>query len=155
VVVARVRSTLHEARLRFSAVSGQLELETDGDGAQITALHGEIAVDMRTLASGDRVLDWKIRGDLQPERWPAARFVVRHATGELGGALVILGRLAWHDHELDLQISGRTSRQGDRLDASCAFALDMNALGIKPPRLLLLKAEPMVALEVTLVARAG
>jgi polyisoprenoid-binding protein YceI len=132
------RSTLHPVTLRFARPTGFVERTDAG-------LTGECTIDMTTFSTGDRMVDWKVRGELEPDLYPQARYVAHRVEG----TTTVHGTLHWRRHAVPLVARG-TIELGETVSARLRCDLDMRLFGIKPPRVLLLKAEPVVQVDVVL-----
>ncbi len=156
-VVATARSSVHDTEAVFSGLSGTIEADPDGELTEPDAVTLAIAVDMTTGDAGDFLRTRKLRGDIDVERYPEARFsLARVATFERGerGAFEASGEgtLAWRDREVTLAPTGRGTLDEEHIAATATFSFDMRELGVKPPKFLMLKVEPEVEVTVTLVA---
>ena len=156
-VVVSARSSIHDTRTRWDRLSGAVEADAGDLAGGATA---EVAVDMTRYDAGDFLKNRKIKKDLEVERYPEARFVLRRLSDV---AEVAAGRftaraegvIAWRGREVAVVAEGDASFEGDALRAVGRFELDVRDLGVAPPRFLMFKVEDVVAVEVTLVARAG
>jgi len=152
-MVVNARSSIHDTRSIWPALSGTVVVDPDapGDGAE-----AEVAVDMRQFDAGDRLRNWKLRSDLDPEHHPTATF--RLARLDVTSAAPLRarasGRLVWRGREVELQATGEGSLTAGELTATAGFDLDVRTLGVEPPKVFFLKVESVVRVEVTLTARA-
>jgi polyisoprenoid-binding protein YceI len=157
-VVVSARSSIHDTRTRWDALSGAIEADAgDLSGGQVAA---EVAVDMTHYDAGDFLKNRKIKKDLEVERHPTARFslsrltqVVEVEPGRFTARAE--GVIAWHGREVEVVAEGEGRFEGDRLSALARFDLDVRGFGIEPPRFLMFKVENVVEVEVTLSARAA
>jgi polyisoprenoid-binding protein YceI len=151
-VVVTARSAIHDTRTVWSKVSGTVEVDPDDPGAGAAA---NVTVDMRDFDAGDRLKNWKLKSDLDPDRWPTATFRLTGLVVEGREPLraTATGTLAWHGRETPVRASGEGRLTPDAVSASATFDLDVRTLGIEPPKILFLKVESIVRVEVTLSAR--
>jgi polyisoprenoid-binding protein YceI len=157
-VVVSARSSIHDTRTRWTALSGTVEADpADLAGNPAAA---EVVVDMTRYDAGDFLRNRKLRKDLEVDRFPQARFrltrvrdlVERVEGGFTAGAE---GVIAWHGREVAVMASGEGAVGASELRATARFDLDVRGFGVEPPRFLMFKVENVVAVEVVLVARAG
>ena len=153
-MVVNARSTLHDTRSIWPALSGTIVVdpEAPGEGAE-----AEVSVDMRQFDAGDRLRNWKLRSDLDPEHHPTATF--RLARLDVTSAAPLkaraAGRLAWRGRDGELQASGEGTLSASEVTATASFDLDVRSLGVEPPKGFFLKVESVVRVEVTLSALAA
>lgn len=154
-VVVEARSSIHDTRTRWSGVAGTIE----ADPGDLAAASAALTVDMTRHDAGDFLRNRKLRKDLQVDRYPTARFrlvrlrdVNRRADGSF--AATADGAIAWHDREVEVSAAGEGTVTADRIAATARFELDVRAFGVEPPRFLMFKVEEIVAVTVTLLARA-
>ena len=157
-VVARARSSVHDTAAILGRVTGTIEADLDAlaedGGVRVT-----IAVDLTTAEAGDFLRTRKLRGDLDTRRYPEARFSLTRVVEldrDAGGRFEATGEgvLAWRDRELVIQARGSGAIDPTRIEAKATFSLDIRDAGVEPPKFLMLKVEPEVAVEVKLVAIA-
>ncbi|HLU64905.1 MAG TPA: YceI family protein [Kofleriaceae bacterium] len=157
-VVVSARSNVHDTRAVWSRVTGTVEADPDdlaGGGAAV-----DLAVDMTRHDAGDFLRNRKLRKDLEVDRHPEARFRLSSlsqvaATGPGRFTARAEGVIAWRGREVPMAATGEGELSRDELAATARFELDVRAFGVEPPRFLMFKVEEIVAVEVTLVARAA
>jgi polyisoprenoid-binding protein YceI len=150
------RSSLHPIRTETSGLEGWLELEVQGGGrVNLTAAptgHLELPVDR--LRSGNPLEDRELRRRIDSRRFPT-----------IAGDLTLM-TLDDHDGEYlvtgDLTFRGVTRSYKDRMKVeqldpttirlSGQSTFDVRDFGMEPPRILMLKVEPEVAVRVEIVA---
>ena len=152
------RSSIHDIEAALGPITGTIEADLD-DLADHGAVALSLEVDLTEADGGDPLRTRKLRGDIDVRRYPRASFslsrVVSIARDDAGafeaqGA----GVLSWRDQQLEIEPSGRGTLTADHLAAVATFRLDIREFGVKPPKFLMLKVEPEVLVEVTLVAGA-
>jgi polyisoprenoid-binding protein YceI len=154
-VVVRARSSIHDTDTVWDALSGTVT----ADPADLAAAAVELAVDMTRHDAGDFLKNRKLKKDLAVERYPTARFrlaalreVAEIAPGRF--TAVAEGGIEWRGRTVSIAASGEGTLDAAELRATARFDLDVRGFGVEPPRFLMFKVEDVVAVEVTLVARA-
>src|SRR5450432_1812324 len=69
-IEVKARSSLHDTTTVWSKVTGTIDFDPEATGGA----QAEISVDMRVFDAGDRLKNWKIKGDLDPDSHPTATF---------------------------------------------------------------------------------
>ena len=155
-VVVRARSTIHDATTVWSTVRGTLAVDAADPGAGATAA---LAVDMRDFDAGDRLKNWKLRGDLDADRHPQAEFAlerleqVRAAGGDRFQAVAV-GTLRWRGRSVAVRAEGSGRITAQAIDAEATFTMDVRQLGMTPPKFFLFKMDNDVLVTVSLSAAA-
>jgi hypothetical protein len=114
---------------------------------------------MRDLDAGDRLKNWKLRSDLEPDKHPFAVFRLRAlegvvAAGESRWRAVAAGAIEWRGRSAPIRAEGTGLITPARLEAEATFELDVRVLGVTPPKVLMFKVEPEVQVTVRLEATA-
>ncbi len=153
-VAARARSSLHDTTTTWTKLAGELEVLPD---EPMRAAQARIVVDMREFDAGDRLKNWKLRSDLEPDRHPEAVFTlsaIEEAQPLGGGAwrAVARGTLAWRGRTTAVLARGEAQFADDSVHARATFSLDVTRLGVTPPKILFLKVENVVEVTVELTA---
>lgn len=155
-VVVSARSSIHDTRTVWNALSGSVTAEP-ADLAAGAAV--ELAVDMTRYDAGDFLKNRKIKKDLEVEKHPTARFrlaALRDVTEDRPGHFTARadGAIEWRGKTVSVAATGEGTLDGAELRATARFELDVRGFGVEPPRFLMFKVEEVVAVEVTLLARA-
>jgi polyisoprenoid-binding protein YceI len=150
-VVVTARSSVHDTRTVFGQMGGTIHVDPAEPAKEATA---ELRVDMRVFDAGDRLKNWKLKGDLKPDLYPTATFRltriedVKNVAGRFEAKA--MGVLSWRGRQVDVEARGHATLGERSLEASCRFELNVRALGVEPPKILMLKVEEVVGVEVTL-----
>jgi polyisoprenoid-binding protein YceI len=156
-VAATARSSVHDIEATLGPLAGEIEADPDAlDQSGSVTL--DLTVDLTTADGGDFLRTRKLRGDLDVRRYPEARFSLSRVVAierDSDGAFRATGEgvLAWRGRELAIRPEGRGTITDHGIDASATFTLDIRDFGVEPPKFLMLKVEPEVAVSVKLVAR--
>jgi len=149
-------ATLHGAmKTLFPKLSGTLE--GDPDRLADTA-RAEVRLAMGEFDSNDRMRDWKMKKELDPDKWPEAVFTlgkIEQVTrdgdrlrGRASGTLEYRGRKV----TIEAEASGTLGPTEARAEAR--FKLNLNSVGVPPPKFLFLKVHEVVEVVVQLVGVA-
>lgn len=154
-VVVRARSSIHDTDTVWDAVSGTIT----ADPADLAAAEVELAVDMTRYDAGDFLRNRKLKKDLGLEKYPTARFrlaALREVAEVAEGRFTARaeGTIEWRTRTVSIAAKGDGTLDASELRATARFDLDVRGFGVEPPRFLMFKVENVVAVEVTLVARA-
>jgi len=156
-VVVKARSSIHDTTCVWSELSGTV----DFDPAKPEGAGAEITVDMRVFDAGDRIKNWKLKGDLQPDKHPKAIFrlarlegVTRGAAGGESFSATAAGAIDWRGKKAELNATGSATATAAKIDAKCAFELNVRHLGVEPPKILMFKVDEIVLVTVELTANA-
>jgi polyisoprenoid-binding protein YceI len=153
LVEVKARSSIHDTDTRFAKLEGWIEFDPD----QPAAARAEISVDMRVFDAGDKLKNWKLKSDLEPDKHPTATFVLArlenvHEPNAGRFAASAVGQLKWRGRAPDVRVRGQASVDRRAIDARASFDLDVRELGVKPPGFLMFKVENVVSVLVTLFA---
>jgi polyisoprenoid-binding protein YceI len=154
-VVVLARSSIHDTDTVWDAVSGTVT----ADAADLARAQVELAVDMTRYDAGDFFKNRRLKKDLGVEKYPTARFrlaalreVVEVEPGKFTARAE--GTIEWRTRTVSIAASGEGTVDAGQLRATARFDVDVRGFGVEPPRFLMFKVENVVAVEVTLIARA-
>ncbi len=156
-VVSRAHSTIHDTTTTWSRVAGTLRVDPGAPGVACAA---SVTVDMRDFDAGDRLKNWKLRGDLEPDKYPEAVFTLDRLddVNPLGGdrwSATAIGSLAWRGRRAAIRAAGTGRITASAVEAEATFTLDVRELGVTPPKILFMKVANDVSVTVTISATAG
>ena len=149
-LTVQARSKIHDVRTVWDKITGQVDADPDA----IEKAGAMVTVDMTAADAGDWLKNRKLKSDFELEAHPRATFelgavkdVVREgqrftATAE--------GVLRWRGKEVALSIAGRGMVDAARVEATATFDLDIRTLGLVAPRVLMIKMDDVVSVEVSL-----
>jgi polyisoprenoid-binding protein YceI len=155
LVEVKARSSIHDTNTRYPKLEGQIDFDADAPAGA----RAELAVDMRVYDTGDRLKNWKLKSDLDPESHPSATFTLSRleaVSEEAAGKFVAtgVGQLRWRGKSVDLKVKGRATVDRQTIEATASFELDVKLLGVAPPKFLMFKVEDVVQVQVSLRALA-
>jgi len=152
----RARSSLHPIHSETDGLEGWLDLRLTRDGAldlrSRPSAHIELPVNR--LRSGNPLEERELRRRIDASRYPTiAGDLTAMSESSADGHYVVEGDVTFlgisrpHTDQMTVeQLDGRTLR----LSGQSSF--DVRDFGLVPPRILLLKVEPIVTVRVTVVA---
>ena len=142
-------STLHTVHGTFAIKSGTLRVEPDGKAS------GEIIADAASGQTGDSGRDKKMHKDvLESPKYNDIVFRPDRVDGKFpaGGAVSVQmhGMFSLHgsEHEMTIPVSGEI--KGDQWNGQATFKIPYVEWGLKSPNNFLLKADPVVEVELEL-----
>ena len=111
---------------------------------------------MAQLRSGNPLEDAELQRRVEGRRYPTISGEVRTASPVEGdGRFRVEGDLTFHGVTNKVIGEVRVTVDGDRLRIEGEQIFDVRDFGIKPPRILMLRVEPEVRVEIRLVAALG
>jgi len=149
------RSSVHPIHGQADGLSGFVELQvTDGAVDLAEKPTAEITLDVDRVTANNDLLDSELRRRVDTQRYPRARGLVTEAR-EAGGSFEVDGELTFHGVTNPVTGRARARVEGDVLHVEGEFGFDIRDFGLQPPRLLMLKVQPDVRIEVEIVAENG
>lgn len=148
IVRVEARAPLHSTHAEGRALSGSVVVDPADAAA---SLRMDVSVDIRTIKSGDFLLDGKSHSHVESARFPTARFVLERASGT-PAALRVEGRVSWRGRDVPLAVTARADLGGAEARGTASFELDMRSFGLTAPKLLFLKVQDVVKIDVEIVA---
>lgn len=148
-LTVQARSRLHDVKTVWDKVTGEVEADADA----IERARATFQVDMTSFDAGDWLKNRKLRKDFEMDANPLATFELRAVKNVVrDGAKFTAtaeGVLAWRGKQVVLELAGRGSLDAQRVEATATFELDIKKLGLSAPRVLMIKMEDEVSVEVT------
>ena len=154
-LVFEARSTLHAVRGKATGLSGEAEFGLDSDGGVVAQpapkMHVEFPVENLTTANlmQDREV-WKLIGSVTYARIAADLRELRPAGSpehyEASGDITLAGRARRYEGKLSLALAG------ENLTIDGELTVDIRDFGLRPPKLLILRVDPIVKVRLHLVA---
>ncbi|MGH7727491.1 MAG: YceI family protein [Vulcanimicrobiaceae bacterium] len=149
------RTTLHPVHGKGDGMSGSAAIAWDASGAPLAdpapAMHLELPVER--LRTGNALQDGQTAKWLDSRRFPTLAADLRElgpgsAPGRYlaSGEITLVGRSRRYQGELAIV------REDTRLTVSGQLTVDVRDFGLQPPKVLMLKVEPTVAVELRMVA---
>ena len=151
------RSSLHPINTSMKGLEGFVALEVQGGGKINLTVPptGELSFPVELLRSGNPLEDRELRKRIDARRYPtiSGKLTGMQNTGRDGRYLVsgdLTFRGVTNTYEDEMNIS---PIDDDTISLVGESRFDVRDFGMEPPRILMLKVEPEVAVRVELVAR--
>lgn len=146
------RSTLHPLTVAASGLEGWLDLDGNGDGDGEPDGRLRLAVDR--LSTGNRLEDHELRRRIDARRFPRIDGILTGAQPlDDGNLYAIAGDITFHgvtrSYKDEMAVEHITP-DTIRLTGQCHF--DLRDFGISPPRVLFVRIDPQVEVEVAITA---
>ena len=145
----QARSSLHDTTTVWDKITG----DVDADAEAIEAARATFKVDMTSFDAGDWLKNRKLKKDFDMDAHPQATFELRAVKDVVrDGAKFTAtaeGLLTWRGKQVELVLAGRGTLDPSHVEASATFELDIRKLGLAAPRVLMIKMEDVVSVEVT------
>jgi polyisoprenoid-binding protein YceI len=153
-ITVTARSSIHDTTCVWSEMSGTIDFDPDEPGEA----QAEVKVDMRAFDAGDRLKNWKLRGDIQPDKYPEAVFTLARLDGVTreGDKLSAgaTGSIAWRGRNAEIAAKGAAVATEQKIEATAEFELNVRKVGVEPPKILMFKVDEVVLVKVELTANA-
>jgi hypothetical protein len=153
-MIARAHATLgHKAEVSFPSLTGTFTVTHEGQ--MVSGIAGEIQLAFDPMEGGDMLLRREARKALDTSTYPAARLALEGAAASPGALAKLSGQLSYRGRSVGISpiVDGRFDEH--KVEARTRFTLDVRDFGLKPPRLLFLKVDEIVEVEVELFAAAS
>ncbi len=152
-VEVKARSSIHDTVTKYSKLEGTIDFDADAP----QSAHADVAVDMRVFDAGDRLKNWKIKSDLDPDAHPTATFTLArfediHETTAGQWTAVAVGQIRWRGQAAMIKVKGKAAVDRRQIEAHATFTMNVRELGVTPPKILMFKVEDVVEVQVALVA---
>jgi polyisoprenoid-binding protein YceI len=140
-------STLHTVHGTFALKPGAVSFDPASGNAS-----GEIAVDAASGESGNESRDKKMHKEiLESERYPQVIFRCDRIEGKVlaqgSSSVQVHGIFVLHGAEHELTVPAQAELAGDYWKGSAKFSVPYIQWGLKSPNTFLLKADPVVEIE--------
>jgi polyisoprenoid-binding protein YceI len=150
------RSSLHPIHSTTNGLEGYVDLELEPDGAvDLTAKPAaQLSLPVTRLTSGNRMEDRELQKRIDARRYPTINGVLEQMEGAAGnGSYRVSGEVTFRgvsrQHEDEMTIHP-VDEQTLELGGTSRF--DIREFGMEPPRILMLRVDPEVAIRVDIIA---
>jgi len=150
-----LRVNLHPSHINANALTGHIECEVDNQGKPRLdqPYRAELTLPVDAIKSGNGIQDREMRRRFDTSRYPSIAAVVTHGEALDGeGRYRATAQLTMHGVTKDITGDLTLSVDGTAMTIDGQQVINIKDFGIDPPRLIILKVEPDVDLQVHIVA---
>ena len=150
-----LRVNLHPSHINANALSGYIECEVDEQGKPLldqpyTAV---LTLPVDAIKSGNGIQDREMRRRFDASRYPTITATVTHGERLEGeGKYRAAAQLTMHGQTREISGDVQLDVEGTTMTVDGRQVINVKDFGIDPPRLIILKVEPDVDLQVHIVA---
>jgi polyisoprenoid-binding protein YceI len=151
-----LRVNLHPSHINANALSGYIECEVDEQGRPRLdrPYTAELTLPVEAIKSGNGIQDREMRRRFDASRYPTITATVTHGEERPGeGRYRAKAQLTMHGQTREIFGNVRLTIDRTTMTVDGQQVINVKEFGIDPPRLLLLKVEPDVDVEVHIVAK--
>lgn len=154
----RARSSLHPVESVSFGIEGFLEIRVDGGGVDLREpARGRLQMPVSQLTSGNLILDREMRRRVDARRFPVIEGdLTRIEVSDGDGRYLVTGEVTFHGvtraYTDEMTLSWPSPEE---LCLEGQHVFDIRDFGVEPPRIMMMRVYPDVAVQVRLVARAG
>jgi hypothetical protein len=149
------RSSVHPVRVETTRITGHLDADVE-DGDVVVRPGARLEVMMDGLRSGNPLLDRETRRRMDLRRHPTLVAELSDARSLGSGRLACRGQVTFQERTQPVTGELRVHADDDGgLRIEGRQQVDVRRWGLQPPRLLVLKVDHEVTVELRLRARAG
>lgn len=157
VLTAEARSNVHPIHGEGRGLTGYVDIDmTDGsiDTASKPVVHLELATE--DLKAENALYDREIQKRINARKYPTIRGDVLEVRETSPGQYEVSGELSFNGATRAVEGAARVTTPDDQtLQVEGDLTIDMRDFGLDPPKILMLKVFPDVAVHVNLVAERG
>jgi polyisoprenoid-binding protein YceI len=151
-----LRVNLHPSHINANALAGFIECEIDDQGKPRLdqPYRAELTLPVDAIKSGNGIQDREMRRRFDISRYPEITAVVTHGEALDGeGRYRATAQLTMHGVTKDITGDLTLGVSGTTMTVDGQQVINVKDFGIDPPRLIILKVEPDVDLQVHIVAQ--
>ena len=150
-----LRVNLHPSHINANALSGVIECEVDRQGRPRLdqPYTATLTLPVDAIKSGNGIQDREMRRRFDVSHFPTITATVTHGEALDGdGRYRATARLTMHGQTRDITGDVQLDVKGKTMTIDGQQVINVKDFGIDPPRLIILKVEPDVDLQVHIVA---
>ena len=154
-VAVGLRVNLHPSHINANALSGVIECEVDEEGKPRLdqPYSASLTLPVEAIKSGNGLQDREMRRRFDVSKYPTITATVTHGEAlESEGHYRAAAKLTMHGVTKEISGDVQLSVDGTTMTIDGQQVLNVKEFGIDPPRLIILKVEPDVDLQVHIVA---
>jgi polyisoprenoid-binding protein YceI len=150
-----LRVNLHPSHINADALTGFIECEVDDQGKPRLdqPYRAELTLPVDAIKSGNSIQDREMRRRFDVSRYPTITATVTHGEALEGeGRYRAAAQLTMHGQTREITGDVQLGVNGTTMSIDGQQVINVKEFGIDPPRLIILKVEPDVDLQVHIVA---
>lgn len=150
-----LRVNLHPSHINANAITGFIECEIDeqGNPRLDRPYSAELMLPVDAIKSGNGIQDREMRRRFDVSRYPTITATVTHGEALEGdGRYRAAAQLTMHGQTREITGDVHITVSGTAMTIDGQQVINVKDFGIDPPRLIILKVEPDVDLQVHIVA---
>jgi polyisoprenoid-binding protein YceI len=150
-----LRVNLHPSHINANSLSGVIECEVDEQGKPRLdrPYSAELTLPVDAIKSGNGIQDREMRRRFDASRYPTITATVTHGEALEGeGRYRAVAKLTMHGQTREIKGDVQLGVKGTTMTIDGQQVINVKDFGIDPPRLIILKVEPDVDLQVHIVA---
>jgi polyisoprenoid-binding protein YceI len=150
-----LRVNLHPSHINANSLSGVIECEVDEQGKPRLdrPYSAELTLPVDAIKSGNGIQDREMRRRFDASRYPTITATVTHGEALEGeGRYRAVAQLTMHGQTREIKGDVQLGVKGTTMTIDGQQVINVKDFGIDPPRLIILKVEPDVDLQVHIVA---
>jgi polyisoprenoid-binding protein YceI len=150
------RSSLHPIHSTTNGLEGYVDLELEPDGAVDLTVKpaAQLSLPVTRLSSGNRMEDRELQKRIDARRFPTINGVLEQMEGagsngsyRVSGEVTFRGVSRLHEDEMTIH-----AVDDQTIELAGMSRFDIREFGMEPPRILMLRVEPEVAIRVDIIA---
>jgi polyisoprenoid-binding protein YceI len=150
-----LRVNLHPSHINANSLSGVIECDVDEQGKPRLdrPYSAELTLPVDAIKSGNGIQDREMRRRFDVSRYPAITATVTHGEALEGeGRYRAVAQLTMHGQTREIKGDVQLGVKGTTMTIDGQQVINVKDFGINPPRLIILKVESDVDLQVHIVA---
>ncbi len=154
-VKVALRVNLHPSHIDANALSGVIECQVDRQGRPRLdrPYSAKLTLPVDAIKSGNGIQDREMRRRIDASHFPTITAAVTHGEAlDVDGRYRATARLTMHGQTRDITGDVQLGVKGRTMTVDGRQVINVKDFGIDPPRLIILKVEPDVDLQVHIVA---
>lgn len=153
-MVFKATSNVHPIEGEGRGIHGVIEVSLDEGQPDLSRpVVGAVALEVGDLVTGNIAYDTEIRRRLDWRANPTIEGAVT-SVEEIDGRYLVTGELSFHGVKRQLTVDMSVTVEDGLLEASWRQAVDIRDFGLRPPRVLMLRVDPEVEVNVEIRATA-
>lgn len=156
-LTATAQSSVHPIHAEATRLTGSMDIAfADGALDLTSAPEATIALRLDELRADNQLYNTELKRRIDAKRFPTITGTVTDVRAAAsGGGYIVDGDLTLHGVTAHVSGSADLRMEGQELRVQGQLALDIRNFGLNPPRILMLKVQPEVQVNLDIVAQPG